>query len=143
MRGYLFPILLASLLGFSTHSLWAQKSPLLDHSVPAELPEAPRSQTGLRVELFRFSYHHTLINAQGPLNLQPTAEAQYFTGSASSQWLTSVYGKISYPRVQRADHQFYGHHIPWAGSIIPRVSKQAQAHPRVTNIIKLLEPMLF
>jgi hypothetical protein len=118
---------------------------------PGILPEAPRSQTDrsqtdLRVELF--SYHHTLTNPRAALNLQQptgTAElpgkAKYFTGSASSQWLTSANGSVHYPAIHPADHlQYYGHHIPWAGSLIPRVSHQANAHPHVTSVLKLFKP---
>lgn len=171
---HFFPILLASSLGLSTHSLRAQKLPpleeiqarIFDGSIqlapvpeatghlgpaPGILPEAPRSQTDrnqteLRVELF--SYHHTLTNTRAALNLQQptgTAElpgkAKYFTGSASSQWLTSANGSVHHPTIHTADPlQYYGHHIPWAGSLIPRVSHQAEAHPHVTGVLKLFEP---
>jgi len=163
------PILLASSLVLSAHPLWAQKSPPLEEnqarmfdrlivtgsrsqipsgSVPETLPEASRSQTESHENLFGISYHHTLINTQAALNPQQpagTAELQgttkYFTGSASSQWLTSAYGKVHYPTIQPADYlQYYGRHVPWAGSTILRVSQLAKAHPHVTNVLKLVKP---
>jgi len=169
-RGHVVPILLASLLGLSTHSLWAQKSPPLEEiqarmfgrpiplapvpearahlgPVPETLPEAPRSQTESREKLFRINYRRTLVNTQAWLNFQqPTGTAElpgkanYLTGT-SSQWLTSAYGRVHYPTIPPADHlQYYGHHIPWAGSTILRVSQQAKAHPHVISVLKLLKP---
>ena len=44
---------------------------------------------------------------------------------------------------RRADDlEFYCRHTPWAGSIILRIDKQANAHPRVTRILKILKPRI-
>ncbi len=44
---------------------------------------------------------------------------------------------------RRADDlEFYCRHIPWAGSIILRIDKQANAHPHVTRILKILKPRI-
>jgi len=140
LLGNALPILLASSLVLSTHSLRAQKSPppeelqgrMFDHAIqlvpvpearvdlgaaPETVPEAPRSQTESHEKLFRTSYDHTLINTQPALNFrQParTAEllgkAKYFTSGSSSQWLTSVYGKARYPTIQPADPLQYYGH---------------------------------
>jgi hypothetical protein len=166
---HLFPILLANSLVLCTHALRAQKSlPLEENyarifdrpiplvSVPEAtddlgpalgvLPEAPRSQTELSVELF--SYDHTLTNTRAVLNLQqPTGtavlpgKAKYFTFSALTQWPTPANSSVPYPTIHPADYfQYYGRHIPWVGAIIPRVSRQAEAHPHVTGVLKLLKP---
>lgn len=66
---------------------------------------------------------------------------KYFT--APNQWLTvaPAYGKTCYPTTYRAnDLEYYGHHIPWAGSFALRVCQQAKAHPQVTRILKLFTP---
>jgi len=140
LRGHLVPILLASLLGLSTHSLWAQKSPppeeiharMFDRPiqlalvpearahlgpVPETLPEAPQSQTDSREKLFPISYGQTLVNIQAGLNLQQPAgtaelpgKAKCLTGSTSSQWLTSAYCRVPYPTIHPADHLQYYSH---------------------------------
>jgi len=120
------------------------------HPGPASetLPDSPRSQTESREKLFRTGSYHASINPQAALNLQqPTGTAaslgksKYFIGSPSSQWLTSPYGNVHYRTIQPADHlQYYGHHIPWAGPTILRVSQQAKNHPHVTNVLKLFRP---
>lgn len=120
------------------------------HPGPAfeTLPDSPRSQTESREKLFRTSPYHVSINTQAALNLQqPTGTAdslgksKYLIVSPSSQWLTSAYGKAHYGTIQPADHlQHYGHHIPWAGPTILRVSQQAKNHPHVTSVLKLLKP---
>jgi len=120
------------------------------HPSPASetLPDSPRSQTESREKLFRTSPYHASINTQAALNLQQpigTADSlgksKYFKGSPPSQWLTSAYGKVHYQTIQPADHlQYYGHHIPWAGPTILRVSQQAKNHPHVTSVLKLFKP---
>jgi len=120
------------------------------HPGPASetLPDSPRSQTESLEKLFRTSSYHASINTQAALNLQQpigTADSlgksKYFKGSPPSQWLTSAYGKVHYQTIQPADHlQYYGHHIPWAGPTILRVSQQAKNHPHVTSVLKLFKP---
>ena len=38
------------------------------------------------------------------------------------------------------DWQYYGHHLPLAGPVVLRVGKEAQAHPHVVTLIKLIHP---
>ena len=165
--GNLFPTLLVSLLVLSTPFLWAQitqsteeislfDGPIQAGPVPEArthlglvsegLPlsfEAARRQTELQVKFF-----NTPINFQAALNLQRATgtgewlgNAKYFTGSAPSRWLTSEYGKVHYPAIQAPnDLHNYGHHIPWAGPVILRLSQQAKTHPHVTGVLKLFTP---
>ena len=150
----LSPILLASSLVLFTHSLRAQTSPPVEgiqsrtfdlhrqfaavptptgHLGPVSgiLPDAPRSQTELRVEFFRIRDRHILIN----INTQAAV------GSAWRQWRTPGYSNVHSSAIQPADPlHHYGHYIPWAGSIIPRVSRQAEAHPHVRDALKLFTP---
>lgn len=167
--GRAFPILLAGSLVLSTQLLSAQKSPppkevqvqrfdrqlapipeATSHlgAVPETLPEAPRSQTESHEKLFRIRYHYALIDTQAALNLQqPTGtpevlgEANYFTGSASSQWLARASGSVRHSTTQPTDLlQYYGRHVPGAIPTILRVSQQAKAHPHVTGVLKLFTP---
>ena len=163
--GRALPILLAGSLLLCTHLLCAQESALpveIRHQLapipeatshlgtaPETLPEAPRSQTESCERLFRIRYHYALINIQAAFNLQqPTGtaellgETRYFSGSASSQWLTMAYGKVHHPTIQPTDPlKYYGHHIPWAVPTVLRVSQQVKAHPRLTGVLKLLTPL--
>ena len=36
--------------------------------------------------------------------------------------------------------QYFGYHIPVAGSVVLRVAQEAQAHPRVVSIFKIIQP---
>jgi hypothetical protein len=36
--------------------------------------------------------------------------------------------------------EYYGHHIPVAGPIVLRVGQEAQAHPRVVSVFKVIQP---
>ena len=38
------------------------------------------------------------------------------------------------------DWQYYGHHIPVAGPLVLRVGHEAQAHPHVTTVFKMIQP---
>ena len=38
------------------------------------------------------------------------------------------------------DWQYYGHHLPLAGPVVLRVGKEAQAHPHIVTVIKLIHP---
>jgi len=70
---------------------------------------------------------------------------KYAIGTAPSKvWTFALsYGKAPYEttwRVGNLDH--YVHRIPWAGSIILRISQQAKAHPQVIRVLKVLKPRL-
>jgi hypothetical protein len=158
--------LLVSSLVLSTHSLWAQKPPLPDKiqarsfrqlaTVPQAraylrpAPGIPQSQneSRMRPSSFRIRHHFILIDTEAPLDVgQPAGmaelqgQADSFTGSASSPWLTSAFGNIRHPTSQSADHlEYYGHYIPWAAPIISRVTQQAKVHPHVTSVLKLFQP---
>jgi hypothetical protein len=167
--GRLLPILLASSLVLSTHSLWAQEllpeeeiqARIFDQPiefvsvsgagahlgpVPGILPEAPRSRIESHVKFspLGISFH---INTQGALSFQqPTGAAELgkadsSTGRASNQWLTCAYGEEHSPTGQPRDPlRYYSRHIPWAGSIISRVSQKAKAHSHLTSVFELFQP---
>ena len=166
--GKLFATLPVSLLLLSPHMLWAQMTrpqeearflnssiqlrPVPDtrtHLGPVSdglamsVEAARRHQFELQARFFR-----TPTNNQAALNLQrPTGTAELlgiprgFTGRVSSQWLTSTDATVHYSTMQPPDRlRYFGHHVPWAGPIILRVSQQAKAHPHLTGVLKLLQP---
>ncbi len=58
-------------------------------------------------------------------------------------WVTFAPGhdRLHPKIVHRADDwQYYGHHIPVAGPLVLRVGQEAQAHPRVVTIFKMIQP---
>jgi hypothetical protein len=70
-------------------------------------------------------------------------EEKYFIGSAPSKWLTFAltYGKVHHETIYGANElEYYGRHIPWAGSLIVRICQQARVHPHVTRVLKVLRP---
>ncbi len=38
------------------------------------------------------------------------------------------------------DLEAYGRRIPWAGSVIVRISQQAKTHPHITRALKVVQP---
>jgi hypothetical protein len=52
-----------------------------------------------------------------------------------------VYGRIQPKTIHSVDDwQYYGHHIPVAGPLVLRVGEEAQAHPRVVAVFKMIQP---
>jgi hypothetical protein len=77
---------------------------------------------------------------------QPTGSAgtmgksEHFTSSAPNGWLMPAYKVPDRPIHHANGLDHYSQRIPGAGFLIPRVRKQADAHPHVTNVIKMLSP---
>ena len=68
-------------------------------------------------------------------------ENKYFIGSAPSEGLTFAHGKVHHEMIYRVDElEYYGHRIPWVGSLIVRISQQAKVHPHVTRVLKVIRP---
>jgi hypothetical protein len=66
-----------------------------------------------------------------------------FMGSAPTRWMTLAppFGHVHHETIHGAnDLEYYGHHLPWAGSVILRVSQQARAHPHLTSVLKTVHP---
>jgi len=79
----------------------------------------------------RLSIHtSTLLN-----HVTGTAEFQgknkYFIGNVPPLW------RMFAPT---HDLEYYGHDIPWAGSTILRIGRQAKAHPHITTVLKSVHP---
>lgn len=101
----------------------------------------------------RFSPDHTgydrlSINTNAVLN-QDTGTAEfwgknkYFIGSAPTKWMTfaPTFGHVHHETIHGAnDLEYYGHHIPWASSVILRIGQQAKAHPHITSVLKTVHP---
>jgi hypothetical protein len=68
---------------------------------------------------------------------------KYFIGSAPTKWMTfaPTFGQVHYETIHGTNNlEYYGHHIPWAGSVILRIAQQAKAHPHITRALKTLHP---
>lgn len=68
---------------------------------------------------------------------------KYFNGSAPTKGMTfaPAYAQAHHEAIYGPnDLEYYGRHIPWAGSVILRVGQQAKAHPHVTTLIKAIHP---
>ena len=84
--------------------------------------------------------------------LQPSFTASYkeaFTQKQSSpfsapmKWMTfaPTFGQVRHETIHSANGlESYGHHIPWAGSVILRVSQQVKAHPHITRALQVVQP---
>jgi hypothetical protein len=109
-----------------------------------------QSQTESWMRFFpdRTGYDRLSINTNAVLN-QGTGTAEfwgknkYFIGDAPTKWATfaPTFGQVRYETIRGANNfEYYGHHIPWAGSIILRIGQQAKAHPHITKALKTLHP---
>jgi hypothetical protein len=68
---------------------------------------------------------------------------KYFIGSAPTKWMTfaPTFGHIHHETIHGADDfEYYGHHVPWAGSVMLRIGQQAKAHPHITSVLKTVHP---
>jgi hypothetical protein len=68
---------------------------------------------------------------------------KYFIGSAPTKWMTlaPTFGQVHHETIHGVnDLEYYGHHTPWAGSVILRIGQQAKAHPHITSVLKTIHP---
>jgi hypothetical protein len=121
--------------------------------LPLGLPLSFKQNQGQTESWMRFFPDHTgydrlSINTNDVLN-QDTGTAEfwgknkYFIGSAPTKWMTfaPTFGHVHHETTQGAnDLEYYGQHIPWAGSVIQRIGQQAKAHPHITRALKTLHP---
>jgi len=117
------------------------------------LPLSFKQNQGQTESWMRFFPDHTgydrlSINTNAVLNRYTgTAEFwgknKYFIDSAPNKWMTfaPTFGNVHHETIHGAkDLEHYGHHIPWAGSVIERIGQQAKAHPHVTSVLKTVHP---
>jgi hypothetical protein len=123
------------------------------HLTYRELLLSFRQNKGQTESWMRFFPDHTgydrlSINTKTALN-QDTGTAEfwgnnkYFIGSAPTKWMTFVpaSGHVHHETIHGAnDLEYYGHHIPWAGSVILRIGQQAKAHRHITSVLKMVRP---
>jgi hypothetical protein len=63
--------------------------------------------------------------------------------SASTNWMTFAppFGHVHRETIHGPnDLEYYGHHLPWAGSVMLRIGQQARAHPHITSVLKTVHP---
>jgi hypothetical protein len=116
------------------------------------LPASFRQNQGQTESWMRFLPDHTgydrLSNTNVVLN-QDSGKAQFwgenksFIGSALTKWMTlaPTFGHVQHQTIYGYnDLEYYGHHIPWAGSVILQIGKQAEAHPHIASVLKAVHP---
>jgi hypothetical protein len=112
-----------------------------------------RQNQGQTESWLRFFPDHTgydrlFINTKAVLKQDAgTAEFwgknKYFIGRAPTKWPTFALtvGLVDHETIHGVDElEYYGHHIPWAGSVILRIGQQAKAHPHITTVLKSVHP---
>src|SRR6266576_4266292 len=82
--------------------------------------------------------------------LQPSFTASYkaafrqkqsSTSFAPTKMFAPTFGLAHYEAIDGAnDLEAYGRRIPWAGSVIVRISQQAKTHPHITRALKVVQP---
>jgi hypothetical protein len=109
-----------------------------------------RGQTESWIRFFpgHTGYDRLSINTSTMLNQDSGAaefwaKNKYFIGSTPTKWMTfaPTFGHVHHETIHGAnDLEYYGHHIPWAGSVILRIGQQAKAHPHITTVLKSVHP---
>ena len=82
--------------------------------------------------------------------LQPSFTASYkaafrqkqsSTSFAPTKMFAPTFGLAHHEAIDGAnDLESYGRRIPWAGSVIVRISQQAKTHPHITKALKVVQP---
>ena len=117
------------------------------------LPLSFRQNQGQTESWMRFfsdeaGYDRLSINTNAVLN-QDRGTAEFwgknkgFMGSAPTKWMTfaPTIGHVHHETIHGAnDLEYYGHHLPWAGSVILRIGQQARAHPHIASVLKTVHP---
>ena len=117
------------------------------------LPFSLKQNQGQTESWMRFFPDHTgydrlSINTNAVLN-QDTGTAEfwgknkYLISRAPTKWMTlaPTFGHVHHETIHGAnDLEYYGHHVPWAGSVILRIGHQAKAHPHITSVLKTVHP---
>jgi len=156
---HLSPILLLSLLVLCVPLTWAQTTLLAKQaSTPLEKYDAPFAtvaeaqtdllpfhdtmplsftpnlgQTGPRLGFIsRRAGYDLLLPTNKPAELG--AKANYWI---ATRWLTNVPDNVQ-RTVYTRDVQYYGRRIPVVGQTILRIARQADSHPRVTRVMRIL-----
>lgn len=157
-----FPIVWIGLILLSTHSLWAQ-STSSETETAIQLPDAPTPVATVADPQanFRLAYpSSSLLFGQRPDRTESWIQSfpqhtsydrlpelwredRRSTARAPSKWMTFVPVDVQVHLTQKHnanDLEYYGRHLGGAGAIIRAIGQQAKAHPRVTNVLKLLHP---
>jgi hypothetical protein len=107
-----------------------------------------QTESWMRFFSDKTGYDRLSINTNAVLNQdRGTAEFwgknKYFLCSAPTKWMTfaPTFGHVHHETIHGAnDLEYYGDHIPWAGSVIMRMGQQAKAHPHITSVLKTVHP---
>jgi hypothetical protein len=109
-----------------------------------------QGQTESRIRFFpdhtgydRLSIKTSTMLNQGSGTAEFWGKNKYLIGSTPTKWMTfaTTFGHVHHKTIHGAnDLEYYGHHIPWAGSVILRVGQQAKAHPHITTVLKSVHP---
>jgi len=161
---YLSPILLLSLLVLCVPLTWAQRTllakqtsiQLSKYSVSrAAAPEAqthlssfhgemPLSftpnlgQTGPGLKFISRGAGYDLLLPTSKSVVELGAKANYLIVNAPTPWLANVPDNVHHRTVYTRDLQYYGQRVPLVGRTILRIARQADFHPRVTRVLRIL-----
>ena len=111
-------------------------------------PNLGQTESWMRFFPDHTGYDRLSINASAVLNHNTgTAEFwgknMYFIGGAPPKSMTfaPTFGNVQHETTHGGnDLEYYGQHIPWAGSTILQIGQQAKAHPHITTILKSVHP---
>ena len=158
------PILLLILLVLCVPLTWAQRTLLAKqtsiqlsrYAVPrAAVPEAQtrlirfheemplsftphlgQTELGLRF-ISRGAGYDPLLPTDKPV-VELGAKENYSIGNAPTPWLVNVPDSVQHRTVYTHDVQYYGQRVPLVGKTILRIARQADSHPRVTRVMRIL-----
>ncbi|HYT24591.1 MAG TPA: hypothetical protein VEW05_30675 [Candidatus Polarisedimenticolia bacterium] len=75
------------------------------------------------------------------LSFVPDTEQRLWRTVPTKMTFAPTFGLLHHETIHGAnDSQSYGRRIPWAGSVILRMSQQAKTHPHITRALKVVQP---
>jgi len=149
------PILLLSLLALSPRLLCDQKT---SSAETVQLPEAPAPLASGSEPGTHFRLTYGILPSSSEQNQRrreswiisfpdrtgydrPSIHTNATMDQVTRMTFAATYAQAHHEASHGSnDLEYYGRHVPWAGSVILRVGQQAKAHPHVTTVIKAIHP---
>jgi hypothetical protein len=157
---HIFSVVLLSVLVLVTCSAEAQQLPPVNRSA-SQLPDAPSAVA----RVLGYQQNLNIPGTNPALHLMPHGRSTWWMSSfrnefqnhpglnehliqnagtrMAARWLTFVpsYGRVQPRAIHHADDwQYYGRHIPLAGPVVLRAGHEAQAHPHIVSVFKMIQP---
>jgi hypothetical protein len=104
---------------------------------PSFLPNLREIQS--KPGLIRGSSDQLLLPTNRPVR-ELAGKPNYVIANAPKEWLTKLPSNVDYQTFYSHDLKYYGGRTPLVGGAILRIAQQADAHPRITRVLLMIDP---